>query len=158
MNVLTREEFDALVTNFGHACYDRSEDRTELLAAYDAALARIAELDPLNKRIVLKLHEIVNRNPLPEGSLGQNLEDVIDRQVTALMRENELLGQHNARLQQRIAELESPAHRARIAREFEHEAQLEYEASPEYPAGPHPAIAAGNRVLARWEAAAKEGE
>ena len=63
----------------------------------------------------------MNRNPHPEGSLGQNLEeDVIDRQITALMRENELLGQHNARLHSASRNWRAPPapHRAGVLGEL----------------------------------------
>lgn len=167
MSILTRDEFHERMLAYGGDVveYNSTDIRTfaqgravdtsagRVMAAYDAALARIAELEPLNKRIVLKLHDIVNRNPHPEGSLGQNLEDVIDRQITALMRENELLGQHNARLQQRIAELESPAYRARIAREFLGELTFRY-TDIDLDKSAFDCFLA---VLDEWEAAAKEG-
>lgn len=150
-----RWEFDTLLNNLSAAAADLDTERppdryvaarADVCRAFDAQAARIAELDPLNKRIVLKLHDIVNRNPLPEGSLGENLEDVIDRQITALMRENELLGQHNAKLQ-------GPAHRARIAREFLDAVDAEW-----FSDGKGSMDEIRDAVLERWEAAAKEGE
>lgn len=147
MSILTREEFKALVWDQigdgGCGCGACSES---IVAAYDAALASIAELDPLLKRIVLELGDMVARNPLPDGSLGENLEDVIDMQITALMRENELLGQHNARLQ-------GPVHRARIAREFMDAVDAEW-----FSDGKGSMDEIRDAVLERWEAAAKEGE
>lgn len=166
-----RWEFDTLLNELSASAGERNGEypaaRASVLRAFDAQAARIAELEaehantpaealPLIVRYRNWKGETRERRIFPVGvRWAANqwhperkwLLDAVDAETgkTKTFSFDGFLPTNEG----------NAASRLRIAQQFENEAQREYEASPEYPAGPHPAIAAGNRVLARWEAAAK---
>lgn len=124
MSILTREEFRSEVSSFGNAMESQGGnyflrtrvstdvEAAEVLAAYDAALARIAELEKENTAMAERL--IAGSEPIFAS---------------------------NAQL------------RARIAREFLDAVDAEW-----FSDGTGSMDEIRDAVLARWEAAGKEGE
>lgn len=163
MSILTREEFSEIldcyamraISGYVGGVIGANPRHAEAMAAYDAALARIAELE----RQLAAWAEFRAQNVCEEcnGEPWRTSETDADGKVTFGEPETCPLcdgtGMRFVELQRLadayedasvdLALIKGPAYRARIAREFYDEAAES--------ASPH-------AVLLRWEAAAKEGE